>query len=237
MKNVLLFGSEEADQHHLPGWAAQLKHEIIACAEGLKGVYPRIWESAVKADREKQEESSKKKRKTEREYNSNVPGLFLSRLYYYFEDKVLRAMDVKGRECQFWRDDVTLMFDGMLVNPLEREIDLQILQQGIVEATGMAVTLTIKPTTPRMAIDVTDIPMPPVIVGHHYEAAEVMALLLDGKAVRSTGGTVFVCKDGVWTDRIDVVDDYLAFTIAKTNIMMQRTKADGEVVNVPFSSN
>jgi len=235
VKNILLFGGEGVDIHDIPGWAALLKQEVAGCAEQLKRHYERQWNEAVQVDRENKEEREKKKRRKDREYTENIPGLFLSRLYFMHESQVLEAMDVEGRRCGFWLDDVTFMFDGMVVNPTG-DIDLERLQQGILDSTGFEVTLMTKPLLPKMNVDITDIPKPPVIVGHHLQAAEVMALLLHGKALRSRG-EVYVCRKGLWTSELQSVDEFLTYQTAITNILKQTVKANEEVVNMPFTAN
>lgn len=235
IKALIFFSSGELIKEDTPGWLKALSTEIKEVIyPALRRIqdYSEILKRAERAEREKREIASKRQKRGGGAYNENLQGIFLSYLYFHFEDQILRAMDNAGRELNYWDDHVSLIYDGMLVTKKPGvHIDLEAVQRRVFEETGLTIKIAFKPTTNKLKVDVSKMPDKLAVVEGDEEAANLMALILEGEAHRSDN-VVFIRDRGVWTDKTDVVEQFLVAKTAQSNILKLAETADGPVERV-----
>lgn len=238
-KNKVVFGcGSEVIDDRVGEWAARLKRECHVLAESLYEHYPDIYQQAVRSDEEKAAERASKRRKVDREYTSNVAGIFLSLLYFKKETEVYRVIETAGQQQGWWHDRIVPMFDGMIVLP-SGDIDLRLLERAVLSETGLSVVLKFKPLEPAMQLDTTTIPDHIVVRDMHEEASEHLLMAMRGKAYKQSGSqgvTTWMRFGRVWIDDKEVIQNEMMRICSAMSIKHLKVAKDGEESEEPFSS-
>lgn len=158
---------------------------------------------------EKDEESKKKKRKTEDGSSQGKPmehynhqGKFLSRLYFYWETKIIKTMlEAADEEGYFESKYTSLIYDGMVVYPRRGsriEDTIVHLENAVMMDHDIAIKLQCKPIVTNITQDIDEKPEE-IIVESDDQAARIMAFIL-GDSVKKIGDASLVAKSasGLW---------------------------------------
>lgn len=227
-KALIFFSANQLANEDCPGWLRALKVELKDVVyEGLRQHYGDIHVVAERSDREKREDSTKRQRRGGSTYSENVPGIFLSYLYFHYESRILDAIEDAGILNGYWDDHLSLMFDGLMV--VKRpgvDINLGVLEDAVERRIGIRIQLAFKPTTTTMELDITKMPDKLVVMDGDDEASNIVVLALEGQVLRCDD-CIFVKHDGVWTDNVSLVDDFLLRKVCDMDIKAMVETKDG----------
>lgn len=184
-----------------------LINELINFAEilGKTTDFRAMWREAEEADRQKDTKRARKDRV------SNVHGIFLARVYFQHETLCLRALDAAGKRAGLWDDNVTLVFDGMIIhNPL-LPIDgntLRNLSRDIYNETHIRLRIKNKPFGDKLIPNINEPPEKMVFTDGEDESSRIFITAMEGQVYKSEN-TLYACVDGVWTCEPDTVKAFL----------------------------
>lgn len=208
IKNWMLFGAGDC-KPSMPAFMGAIRAELKALFPRMRNHYQTIYNKAVVSDEEKRDEYEKanpRRRRTDNgeavsDYESNVAGLFYNYLYQIHEGKLLRAMDVAGRDGGLWGNDVSWIHDGMVVYPVKPlgEREFTELATAMKAKTGLMVTLISKPMKPAMDIDVSKLPDQIVLDpnGGHLAAAKIAVMAIGKEYIRDKTSE-YLMQGGIW---------------------------------------
>lgn len=235
-KMYILFGSDNAVRQESPHWVDILRRELKYVSEQLRPHEEDLWLQAEAADREDREQFRLKRRRDAAVYQQNVHGKFLAYVYFKYEWATLHALDSIGQEANFWGDETSLLFDGLIIQPLRlhEDVDVHLLEERLRIRMFDRLRLKVKSTTVPMLQLATPENLIVSTNGMHNEAADIIIHKLNGTAVRS-GITKYMKLNGVWTDQPKLVEEGMTRYVMTSNIMLNRIGKDGESTIVGFS--
>lgn len=226
LKGVLLFGPQDiSPSMEKPDWMRGLIAEMRdVYYERMKVIYPEI---LTRAER-KVEMNERGKRIKMETMSDKVRGMFFSMLYFEWETRVIRVVEKEGRDRGFWKDEVSMMFDGLMTRARDGDAtDLRVLERKVESELGIQVKLGFKDVKTEFNVDMDDIPARVVVIDGDEEAADIVALKLgrEGVACRS-GDTVYVKMNGIWSSVKSRVESFLLGYVASSGIMLESGAED-----------
>lgn len=226
LKGVLLFGPQDISPSlQKPDWMVSLIGEMRDLYyPRMSEIYPEILRRAQL----KVETNEKGKRVRADGIEAKVRGMFFSMLYFEWETKVMTVVEREGRERQYWNDELSMMFDGLMTRARDGEAtDLFALESKVKSELGIKIKLDFKEVKSDFVVDLNSVPAKVVVIDGDDEASDIVALKLgrDGVACRS-GNTVYVKSTGVWTSERSQVDGFLVKYIASSGIMIESGAED-----------
>lgn len=229
-KCFMLFGSKPIHSQ-APVFVNYIRAEMVGLFRLTSEAMPDLLQAAKEMDQRKREEFEAKQQGSQKrarlEYQENVRGCFLDLLYFQYESKVLMALEELGRRAGYWKEEVTLIHDGMWVFPVRplEDMHLRHLETDVKVATNIGIKLKIKPRAEPLDIDISKLP-DRVLLGadqKHVDAARVVFSYYQDKIKRDSYG-LYVQSNRVWLRRANDVKENLGMLV--TSIPMYQLKKE-----------
>jgi hypothetical protein len=221
LKGVLLFGPQDiSPSMEKPDWMRGLISEMRdVYYDRMRVIYPEIQTRAQR----KVEMNERGKRVRVETLSDKVRGMFFSMLYFEWETKVMRVVEKEGRDRGFWKDELSMMFDGLMTRARDGdETDLGVLERKVMSELGIEIKLDFKRVASDFDVELDNIPARVVVIDGDEEASDIVALKLgrEGVACRSCD-VVYVKMNGVWSSVKSQVDSFLLGYVASSGIMLE----------------